>query len=354
MDLETEATAPVKKPVIVDKEVTHDLGPVLEGTVTAVSKSNVELTLDDGRFAVIDKSNFGLHNESPIDAVSVGDKSFGVELKREDPKGRVVLSRTWALKRNAWEKILSSIKEEKTFNAKVTAVRKKGLIVDIGLPAFLPGSHLELEPVTDFDQYVGQNIEVKVIEHDESKEKIIVSRRAQLQKLQRKETKDKISSFKQGQIVTGTVESITGYGVFVDLGGVKGLVHISELSWDRISKASKLVEVGQEIEVKILDVKVSKGRISLSMKATQPDPLKQFEVGSVIVGTVARLTDFGAFVNIGNFDGLVHNSEISEFRVGHASEILMPGEEISVKVLAVDLKKRRVELSLKQAMQYSG
>ncbi len=331
-----------------------ETGKIVEGLVTAVNADGVELTLDDGRHAVIHRRNFGLHEEDPSSVVSVGDRAHGAELLREDPKGRVVLSRAWALKRQAWEKIVESASENKLLTGKVISASKKGLVVDVGVRGFVPSSHLELTAVTDMAPYVGQSFELKILEVDPRREKLVLSRRSLLLKAQRKEMQELLSSLKPGEIRSGTVASLADYGAFVDLGGVSGLVHISELSWKRVSKPSQVVSVGDQVEVKILDVKPKKKRISLSIRQMTPDPLSTIEVGAVQTGRVTRLVDYGAFVAIGDFEGLVHLSELAEYRVSTPEEIVAPGDEVGVKILSVDTKRRRIELSIRRAAEYGG
>jgi small subunit ribosomal protein S1 len=331
-----------------------ETGKIVEGLVTAVSSDGVELTLDDGRHAVIHRRNFGLRDEDPATVVSVGDRAHGAELLREDPKGRVVLSRAWALKRQAWEKIVESAKENKLLTGKVVSASKKGLVVDVGVRGFVPSSHLELTPVADMSPYVGQSFELKILEVDPRREKLVLSRRSLLLKAQRKEMQELLSSLKPGEVRSGTVSSLADYGAFVDLGGVNGLVHISELSWKRVSKPSQVVNVGDQVEVKILDVKPKKKRISLSIRQMTADPLSAIEVGAVETGRVTRLVDYGAFVAIGEFEGLVHLSELAEYRVSTPEEIVAPGDEVGVKILSVDTKRRRIELSIRRAAEYGG
>ena len=340
-------TPPVPRPVT-------ETSRIMEGVVTAVSPDWVELTLDDGRPAVISRRNFGLNDEEPSAVLSVGDRCFGAELAREDPKSRVVLSRSWALKRQAWEKVVAAGEKNELVTGKVVATSKKGLVVDVGVRGFIPSSHLELNPVSDLSAYVDQTLELKILEVDPRKEKLVLSRRALLLRAQRREMQQLMGELKPGEIRTGTVASLADYGAFVDLGGVSGLVHISELSWQRVGKPSDVVSVGDSVEVKILDVKPKKKRISLSIRQTAPDPLLSVEVGSVITGRVSRLVDFGAFVSIGDFEGLVHLSELAEYRVSTPEEIVAPGDEVGVTVLSVDRKRRRIELSIRRAAEYRG
>lgn len=329
-------------------------GRVVEGVVTQVSSESVDLLLDDGRPAVISRRNFGLHNEEPTSVLSIGDRAFGAELAREDPKNRVVLSRVWALKRQAWDKLGEQAASGDVVRCRVVSTSKKGVVVDAGVRGFVPASHLELEPVRDFTPYVGETLELKILEIDPRREKLVLSRRALLQKVQRRERQELISSLAVGEVRKGRVQSLADYGAFVDIGGVSGLVHLSELSWYRVSKPSDVVNVGDEVEVKVLDVKVKKRRISLSIRQTTPDPLEAIEVGSIVVGEVSRLVDFGAFVLISGFEGLVHLSEMAEYRVSTPESIVAPGDEVRVKVLSVDPGRRRIELSIRRAAEYQG
>ncbi len=331
-----------------------ETGKIVEGVVTAVSAESVELTLDDGRHAVIHRRNFGFDNEEPSAVLSVGDRAFGAELAREDPKSRVVLSRAWALKRQAWERVVDAAANNVLLTGRVISASKKGLVVDVGVRGFVPASHLELSTVTDMSPYLDQTLELKILEVDPRREKLVLSRRSLLLKAQRKEMQELLSSLRPGEIRTGRVSSLADYGAFVDLGGVSGLVHISELSWHRIGKPSEVVSVGDTVEVKVLDVKPKKKRVSLSIRQVTPDPLESIEVGSVITGPVTRLVDFGAFVAVGEFEGLVHLSELAEYRVSTPEEIVAPGDEVGVKILSVDTKRRRIELSIRRAAEYGG
>ncbi|MDH3682705.1 MAG: S1 RNA-binding domain-containing protein, partial [Acidimicrobiia bacterium] len=329
-------------------------GRVVEGVVSSVSSEEVELTLDDGRPAVINRRNFGPNNEDPASVLSVGDRAFGAELAREDPKARVVLSRAWALKKLAWERVLQAASAKTTLTGKVTSVGAKGVVVDVGLRGFVPTSHLELEPVADLSPYLDQVLELKVLEADPQRERLVLSRRSLLLKEQRKKAQELLTSLKPGESCRGRVTSITNYGAFVDLGGVNGLVHLSELSWKRVRRPNDVVALGDEVEVRILDVKAKKRRVSLSLRQMRPDPLTELEVGQIYRGPVTRLVDFGAFVAIGEVEGLVHLSELAEYRVSTPEEVVTPGEEVGVKVLSIDPKRRRIELSIRQAAEFGG
>ena len=324
---------------------------VVGGKVTAVSSTEVELTLDDGRQAVIYRQNFDLAGTDPTTVLQVGDGAEGAVLAREDPKGRTVLSRAWALKNQAWEKVVAAADSGDILHCKIIGTSKRGVVVDVrGLKGFVPSSHLEIDPPKDLSTYVGEMADFKVLDADRGKDRLVMSRRSMLLKEQRKAAHDLLASVKKGETRTGTVQQLTQFGAFVDIGGVTGLVHLSELSWERVGKAEQVVKVGQEVTVKVLDVKIKKRRVALSMKALAPDPFAGIEVGAVVTAPVTRLVDFGAFVDLGGIEGLVHLSEMAEYRVSAPEEIVMPGQEVRVKILGVDKKRRRIELSIRQAV----
>ncbi|MDH4365028.1 MAG: S1 RNA-binding domain-containing protein, partial [Acidimicrobiia bacterium] len=328
---------------------------IVEGVVTSVSAEEVELTLDDGRPAVISRRNFGSDNEDPTTVLSVGDRAFGAKLTREDPKKRVVLSRAWALKLKAWDGITEAATQNRTVTAKVVSAGAKGVVVDAGgVRGFVPTSHLALEAVRDLSPYVGQSLELKVLEADPMRERLVLSRRSLLLKESRRRAQDMLTTLRPGDRAKGKVTSITDYGAFVDIGGVNGLVHLSELSWQRVRRAADVVALGDEVEVVVLDVKAKKRRISLSMRQTRPDPLSELKVGEIRRGPVTRLVDFGAFVALGDVEGLVHLSELAEYRVSTPDEVVAPGDEVGVKILSVDTRRRRIELSIRQAAEFGG
>ncbi len=332
------------------KVVTGDSGKIVGGLIGAVSVDEVVLKLDDGRQAVINRRNIDEAGSDPTTIFNVGDRAEGAILAREDPQQRVVLSRSWALKKQAWDKIVAAAEAHEPVSAKVTGVSKNGLVVDVGVRGFVPSSHLSLEPTTDLASFKDQTIQLKVLELDVAKERLVLSRRSLLLKEQRKEVHDLLTGLTVGEERQGTVASLVDYGAFVDLGGVTGLVHLSELSWKRVGHPKHALSVGDEVLVKILDVKVKKRRVSLSIRQLTEDPFAAVPVGEVVTGPVTRLVDFGAFVDVGGVEGLVHLSEMSEYRVSAPEEVVTPGEEIRVKVLSVDRKRRRIELSIRQAV----
>lgn len=315
-----------------------------------MSADELDLTLDDGRPAVISRRNFDSNDTDPSSVYSVGDRAEGAVLNREDPKKRLVLSRTWALKKRAWEKVEAAAANNETLPCTVLSVSKRGVVADAGVRGFVPSTHLELDPPADLTPYVGKTFDFRVLEVDVDKERLVLSRRSILLKQQRKDTHELLSQLSAAETRTGTVSSLTDYGAFVDLGGVNGLVHLSELSWHRVRHPSDIVSVGESVTVKVLDVKVKKRRVSLSIRQLTPDPLDSIVADTVIEGPVCRLVDFGAFVDIGGAEGLVHLSELAEYRVATPEEIVTPGEVVRAKVLSVDRKRRRIELSIRQAV----
>jgi small subunit ribosomal protein S1 len=236
----------------------------------------------------------------------------------------------------------------------VIEVVKGGLILDIGLRGFLPASLVEMRRVRDLQPYVGKTLEAKIIELDKNRNNVVLSRRAWLEQTQSEVRQTFLTTLQKGQVRSGVVSSIVNFGAFVDLGGVDGLVHVSELSWKHIDHPSEVVEVGQEVTVEVLDVDMDRERVSLSLKATQEDPWQQFArthaIGQVVPGRVTKLVPFGAFVRVDEgIEGLVHISELAERHVEIPEQVVQVGDEIFVKVIDIDLDRRRISLSLKQA-----
>src|SRR5436853_602969 len=233
----------------------------------------------------------------------------------------------------------------------VVKVDRDEVLLDIGLRGFLPASLGEMRRVRDLAPYIGQQIEAKIIELDKNRNNVVLSRRAWLEQTQSEVRSTFLNKLEKGQVRPGVVSSIVNFGAFVDLGGVDGLVHVSELSWKHIDHPSEVVEVGQEVTVEVLEVDLDRERVSLSLKATQEDPWRQFarthQIGQVVPGKVTKLVPFGAFVRVDEgIEGLVHISELAERHVDIPEQVVSVGEEISVKVIDIDLDRRRISLSL--------
>ena len=299
------------------------------------------------------------HDVDPNDIVKVGDHIEALVLQKEDKEGRLILSKKRAQYERAWGTIEQIKENDDIVTGTVIEVVKGGLILDIGLRGFLPASLVEMRRVRDLQPYVGRELEAKIIELDKNRNNVVLSRRAWLEQTQSEVRQTFLTTLKKGQIRSGVVSSIVNFGAFVDLGGVDGLVHVSELSWKHIDHPSEVVEVGNEVTVEVLDVDMDRERVSLSLKSTQEDPWQAFArthaIGQVVPGKVTKLVPFGAFVRVEEgIEGLVHISELAERHVEIPEQVVQVGDEIFVKVIDIDLERRRISLSLKQANESSG
>ncbi|MDY7105105.1 MAG: S1 RNA-binding domain-containing protein, partial [Actinomycetota bacterium] len=349
--------APSTEPVApVTPAMAHGLegGQLVTGTVQAIDEHEVEVALEGGLIGVIARRHLGTDAEAdPAAVLPVGSEVQGAVLVRDDPRGRVVLSRDWARKLHAWEALESARATGAELDAPVTGTVKGGLVLDVGVRAFMPASLIEHEPARELKRYVGQTLTAVVVEADRENDRVVLSRRAVLRRRERRASDDLVKSLEPGQTRKGRVATLTDFGAFVDLGGVRGLLHLSEMAWERVSRPDEVVRVGQEIEVKVLAVRKDGKRISLSLRETMPDPFRSLEVGETLQGVVTRLVDFGAFVRVGEgAEGLVHLSELAEYRVNLPEEVVAPGDEVLVKVIGLDRKRRRLDLSVIQAVQY--
>ncbi|MGA1717911.1 MAG: 30S ribosomal protein S1, partial [Aquiluna sp.] len=291
----------------------------------------------------------------PNDIVKVGDAVEALVLQKEDKEGRLILSKKRAQYERAWGDVEKVKEVDGVVKGTVIEVVKGGVIVDIGLRGFLPASLIELRRVRDLGPYLGTEVEAKILELDKNRNNVVLSRRALLEQSQSESRSTMMNDLTKGQIRTGTVSSIVNFGAFIDLGGVDGLVHVSELSWKHIEHASEVVEVGQEVTVEVLEVDQDRERVSLSLKATQEDPWQVFArthaIGQYIPGKVTKIVPFGAFVRVADgIEGLVHISELSSKHVEHADQIVTVNQEVFVKLIDIDLERRRISLSLKQAV----
>ena len=330
-------------------------GDIVEGTVVKVDRDEVLLDIGYKTEGVIPSRELSIkHDVDPNEVVKVGDQIEALVLQKEDKEGRLILSKKRAQYERAWGTIEKIKEEDGVVNGTVIEVVKGGLILDIGLRGFLPASLVEMRRVRDLQPYVGKEIEAKIIELDKNRNNVVLSRRAWLEQTQSEVRQDFLNKLQKGQVRNGVVSSIVNFGAFVDLGGVDGLVHVSELSWKHIDHPSEVVEVGQEVTVEVLDMDLDRERVSLSLKATQEDPWQQFarthQIGQVVPGKVTKLVPFGAFVRVEEgIEGLVHISELADRHVEIPEQVVHVGDEIFVKVIDIDLERRRISLSLKQA-----
>ncbi len=332
-------------------------GQIVQGTVVKVDRDEVLLDIGYKSEGVIPSRELSIRNDvNPSEVVSLGEHVEALVLQREDKDGRLILSKKRAQYERAWGKI-ESIKENDGYVAgPVIEVVKGGLIIDIGLRGFLPASLVELRRVRDLAPYVGQTLEAKIIELDKNRNNVVLSRRLYLEETQKEQREEFLANLKPGEVRRGKVSSVVNFGAFVDLGGMDGLIHVSELSWKHVDHPSQVVAVGDEVEVQVLEVDLDRDRISLSLKATQQDPWQEFasnhRVGELVYGRVTKLVPFGAFVQVGDgIEGLVHISEMSAHHVDLPEQVVTPAEELWVKIIDLDLQRRRISLSIKQAAE---
>jgi small subunit ribosomal protein S1 len=326
----------------------------VSGKVVRIDRDEVLVDIGYKSEGVIPAKELSIrHDVDPGEVVKVGDDIEALVLQKEDKEGRLILSKKRAQYERAWSRIEQVMAEGGTIKGPVIEVVKGGLILDIGLRGFLPASLVELRRVRDLHPYVGQELESKIIELDRNRNNVVLSRRAFLEESQSESRKRVLESLTKGDRRTGKVSSIVNFGAFVDLGGVDGLVHVSELSWRHVEHPSEVVQVGDEVEVEVLDVDLERERVSLSLKATQEDPWKEFErnysAGEIIEGEVTKIVPFGAFVRVAEgIEGLVHISELAEEHVESAEQIVQVGERVRVRVVEVDVPRRRVSLSMRR------
>lgn len=330
-------------------------GDVVEGIVVKVDRDEVLLDIGYKTEGVIPSRELSIkHDVDPSEVVSVGDSVEALVLTKEDKEGRLILSKKRAQYERAWGTIEKIKEEDGVVEGLVIEVVKGGLIVDIGLRGFLPASLVEMRRVRDLQPYIGKTLEAKIIELDKNRNNVVLSRRAYLEKTQSQVRQNFLNQLQRGQIRNGVVSSIVNFGAFVDLGGVDGLVHVSELSWKHIDHPSEVVQVGDEVTVEVLEVDMDRERVSLSLKSTQEDPWQHFArthgINQVVPGKVTKLVPFGAFVRVDEgIEGLVHISELAERHIEMPEQIVQVNDDIFVRVIDIDLERRRISLSLKQA-----
>lgn len=292
---------------------------------------------------------------SASEVVSEGDEVEVIVLRPENEQGEAVLSKRRVDEEQAWNRLTEAKETGATVEALVTERVKGGLVVDVGVRGFIPGSQVAREFIEDLSPFVGQRLPVKVLEVDRGKRNVIVSRRQVIEEEAERAKEEALQNLEVGSVVPGVVKRLTSFGAFVDVGGVEGLLHVSEMSWGRVKHPSEVVQEGQEIKVKVLKVDPESGRVSLGLRQTLPDPWTEaaakYKVGQVVSGEVVRVVDFGAFVRLEDgIEGLVHVSQLAPHRVEKASDAVKPGQSVQVKVLHVDQERKRISLSIRQAL----
>ena len=331
-------------------------GDIVAGTVVRVDPDEVLIDIGYKSEGVIPSQELSISNAaSTDDVVKIGDEIEALVMQKEDENGRLVLSKKRAQYERAWGRIERVMADGGTVSGPVIEVVKGGLIVDIGLRGFLPASLVDLRRVRDLHPFIGETIEAKVIELDKNRNNVVLSRRAYLEETQAEQRHEFLSNLTPGDVRDGVVSSVVNFGAFVDLGGMDGLVHVSELSWQHVSHPGEVVSVGDKVQIRVLEVDRDRERISLSIRQTREDPWEEFvrnaEVGAILDGKVTKTVPFGAFVSVGEgVEGLVHVSEIAMHHVESPEMELSIDQQVRVKVTEVDADRRRVSLSIKQAL----
>ncbi|KFM98744.1 30S ribosomal protein S1 [Bacillus clarus] len=331
------------------------VGDVVTGSVTKVEEKQVLVNVGyktDGVIPISELAN--VHIEKASDVVEL-DQTLELKIiKLEDDD--LVLSKRAVDAEKAWVELQEKFTSGQVFDVTVKDIVNGGLVVDLGVRGFIPASLVEVHYVEDFTEYKGKTLAVKIVELDREKNRVILSHKAVVEQELDSKKKEAISSLKEGDIVEGTVQRLTDFGAFVNVGGVDGLVHISQISHDRVEQPSEVLEQGQKVKVKVLSVDADTQRISLSIKAAQPGPwgnvAAEIKAGAVRDGIVKRIVTFGAFVEIlPGVEGLVHVSQIANRHVKNPNEVLEMGQEVKVKVLEVHVAEKRISLSIKEALE---
>ncbi len=328
-----------------------EVGEVVSGTVIAISNDFVVVDIGDKSESEIHCSEF--RNENGEIEVKVGD-NFDVFVEKREAEGGLKLSREKAIGIKVWEDIAKIQEADGTISGRIDSRVKGGLSVDIGVPAFLPYSQIDLRPVKDLDSLIGQTFDFKVLKYNRKRNNVVISRRAILEDERKKLREEMQSNLIEGQNVTGTITNITDYGIFIDLGGMDGLCHITDLSWGRVSHPSKLFKVGEEIQVKVLKYDRENDKVSLGVKQLKDDPWatvqNRYPVGAKTKGKVVSITDYGVFAELEEgVEGLIHVSEMSwSKKTRHPSKIVSVGDAVEVVILNIDVDAKRISLGMKQ------
>lgn len=334
-----------------------DEGDLIDGTVVKIEHDEVLVDIGFKSEGVIPARELSIRKDAdPSEVVNLGDKLEALVLQKEDKDGRLILSKKRAEYERAWIQVEDKFKAGEVVTGEVIEVVKGGLILDIGLRGFLPASLVDLRRVKDLTAYLGTEIEARVIEMDRNRNNVVLSRRVLLEEGRKNERAEILEKLTKGMRLKGTVSSIVDFGAFVDLGGIDGLIHISELSWSHVNHPSEVVKVGEEVEVEVLDVDLQRERISLGLKQTTEDPwtklVETYPVGTITDGKVTKIVPFGAFIELGdNVEGLVHISEMALKHIDSPAQVVHVGDTVKVKVMDVNVERRRISLSMKAAAE---
>jgi small subunit ribosomal protein S1 len=329
-------------------------GEVVTGHVVRIDKDEVLVDIGYKSEGVIPANELSIRKSvDPNEEVHLGEEVDAIVMTKEDQDGRLIMSKKRARFEKAWRRIETAAESGEPVEGAVIEVVKGGLIIDLGVRGFLPASLVDIRRVPNLDEYMGTKIETKVIELNRSRNNVVLSRRAVLEE-ERKEVRQQIlDRLQPGLVVEGQISNIVDFGAFVDLDGIDGLIHISELSWSHVNHPSEILNIGDTVQVKVLDIDRDRQRISLGLKQTQEDPWQRivdtYNVNDELAGKVTKVVTFGAFVEIlDGVEGLVHISELAPHHVESPREIVHPGDEIRVKILEIDSERRRLSLSAKR------
>src|SRR4051812_37304344 len=329
-------------------------GEVVSGRVVRIDNDEVLVDIGYKSEGVIPSNELSIRkNVDPHDEVELGEEVDALVLTKEDQDGRLIVSKKRARFEKAWRRIEAAQETGQPIEGTVIEVVKGGLIVDLGVRGFLPASLVDIRRLPNLDEFLGQQMESKVIELNRSRNNVVLSRRAVLEEERKEQRQEILDRLQPGLVVEGVISNIVEFGAFVDLNGIDGLIHISELSWSHVNHPSEVITIGETVQVKVLDIDRDRQRISLGLKQTQEDPWQRvvstYSVGDVLEGKVTKVVAFAAFVEIlPGVEGLVHISELADHHVENPSEVVEPGSSLNVKILEIDEERRRPSLSVKR------
>jgi small subunit ribosomal protein S1 len=349
-------------------------GSIVSGTIVRADPREILIDIGAKSEGIVEPKELEKMSAEAIKKLRVGDSVLAFVLNAENREGHVVLSLARAQLEHDWRQVEEMFKSGQIIETQVAGFNKGGLIVRVGkVRGFVPATQLEGTyrkktdtPTTteangiDLTAYVGKKVKLKIIELDRERNRLILSERAAMRELRKEQKERLLQELQEGAIVTGTVTSVQDFGVFVDLGGVDGMIHLSELSWTKIERPRDVVKVGDKIQVQVLSVDRERERIALSLKRTQPEPWstveERYKVGQLVTGTITKLATFGAFARLeDNIEGLIHISELADRRIQHPKEVVKEGDTLQLRVIRIDAARRRLGLSLKRATEeYSG
>jgi small subunit ribosomal protein S1 len=329
-------------------------GDVVSGRVVRIDKDEVLVDIGFKSEGVIPLNELSIRKSVNVqDEVQLGEMIDALVMQKEDQDGRLILSKKRARFEKAWKRIEAASTAGETVEGTVIEVVKGGLILDLGVRGFLPASLVDIRRVQDLDEFMGQKLECKVIELNRSRNNVVLSRRAVLEHERREVRQRILDELEPGKVVEGVISNIVDFGAFVDLDGIDGLIHISELSWSHVNHPSEVLNVGEKVDVKVLDIDRERQRISLGLKQTQADPwqsvIETYQINDIVPGKVTKVVTFGAFVEIhAGVEGLVHISELADHHVENPREVVNQGDELEVRIIEIDADRRRLSLSLKR------